>query len=125
MNKIKELNALLAMATPRHWKARDEWPEHDPGGTVWVLDDNGKPYCTLADCRPGGVANAQLIAAMHEALPALLEVAMIFQSIAHHIPSDVREAVPAYATHLENAWRAALEKLEESLNGSTYKPSDD
>lgn len=71
---IAELRSLLTNATPGKWRATVDRDENAGGGVVWITEDDN-PYCMLADCRPGGVGNARLIAAMHEALPVLLDVA--------------------------------------------------
>jgi hypothetical protein len=90
-----ELRALLAQSTTHGWIATHDKPEHDPGGIVWVANDDGTPYCKLADCRPGGVYNARLIAAMHTALPALLDAfdaAQAFYDVAPVMPTARLEA---------------------------------
>lgn len=73
---IEMLRHFLTRATTRPWGVKSDEP-----GTVWVLDDSGAPYCRLADCRPGGEANAHLIAAMFDHLPALLDVAEAAQEL--------------------------------------------
>lgn len=70
MLRIDELKMRYEQATNGDWGLKSTEP-----GTVWILDDGGAPYARLADCRPGGMDNAMLIATMHRDLPRLIDLA--------------------------------------------------
>jgi hypothetical protein len=59
---LDRLEQLARAATPGPWRTKDGDP-----GRAWINDDAGDPYCTVADCRPGGEANAAFIATANPA----------------------------------------------------------
>ena len=107
MTRLAELRALLAKATPGPWRRT--------GRTI--LYSNGLHIsCLTAGSREAqDVADAELIATMRDALPALLDVVEKASALLAVLPVLPTKRIDWHADELD----AALARLEAITDGNT------
>jgi hypothetical protein len=121
MSEIERLRALLAEATPGPWRAR-KWPSPRMVEVLAVTKPPIVPWAGFDDSdrtKTEHDANASLIAAAVNVLPALLDVAEAAQAWRAHCdtpmgPDNSEQMLEWAATEyrLDEALRAALARLD-------------
>ena len=112
MMTVGQLRQLEQSATPGPWKGR----AHDgrSGGipfTDYTVTADQPPCTVVADVRDGGCPDAELIAAMRNVFPALLDIAEAAQHVLDHGRTS-GNGTPVLTKPLMGRLAAALSRLE-------------